>query len=66
MKNTLIITLVLSILAAGIVGLMMVFGFLDVGDAGPIILKTIGAFVILAVCAAAIGALMSGKSNSQD
>ena len=65
MKNTLIITLVLAILAAGIVGLMLVFGFLDAGDAGPILLKTIGGFAILALCAIAIGALMSGKKNTQ-
>ena len=66
MKNTVIITLVLAVLAAGIVGLMLVFGFLDVGDAGPILLKTVGAFGILAACAVAIGLLMSGKKNSQD
>lgn len=66
MKNTVIITLVLAILAAGIVGLMLVFGFLDAGDAGPILLKTVGAFAILAVCAIAISALMSGKSKTQD
>ena len=66
MKNTVIITLVLAILAAGIVGLMLVFGFLDAGDAGPILLKTVGAFAILAVCAIAISALMSGKSKPQD
>lgn len=66
MKNTVIITLVLAVLAAGIVGLMLVFGFLDVGDAGPILLKTIGAFAILAICAIAISALMSGKSKTQD
>ena len=66
MKNTLIITLVLAILAAGIVGLMLVFGFLDAGEAGPILLKTVAGFAILAVCAIALGALMSGKSNSQD
>jgi hypothetical protein len=65
-KNTVIITLVLAILAAGIVGLMLVFGFLDAGDAGPILLKTVGAFAILAVCAIAISALMSGKSKPQD
>ena len=65
MNKTLIITLVLAILAAGNVGLMLVFGFLDAGDAGPILLKTIGGFAILAVCALAIGALMPGKSKSQ-
>ena len=63
MKNTLIITLVLAIIAAGIVGLMLVFGLLDAGAAGPILLKTIGGFVILAVCAAAISLLMSAKKN---
>ncbi len=66
MKNTAIITLVLAILAAGTVGLMLVFGFLDAGDAGPILLKMVGGFVILAVCAAAISALMFGKKSSQD
>ncbi len=66
MKNAVIITLVLAILAAGVVGLMLVFGFLDAGDAGPILLKTIGAFAILAVCAIAIGLLMPGKKNSQE
>jgi hypothetical protein len=66
MKNTVIITLVLAILAAGVVGLMLVFGFLDVGDAGPILLKTVGGFAILAACAIAIGLLMPGKKNSQE
>ena len=66
MKNTIIITLVLAILASGIVGLMLVFGFLDVGDAGPILLKTVAGFGILAACAVAIGLLMSGKKDSQD
>ena len=66
MNKTLIITLVLAILAAGIVGLMLVFGFLDAGDAGPILLKTIGGFAILAICAIAIGALMSGKAKPQE
>lgn len=66
MKNTVIITLVLAILAAGIVALMLVFGFLDVGDAGPILLKTVGAFVILAACAIGISALMPGKKKPQE
>lgn len=66
MKNTVVITLVLAILAAGVVGLMLVFGFLDVGDAGPILLKTIGGFTVLAACAIAISLLMSGDKNSQD
>lgn len=66
MRNTIIITLVLAILAAGIVGLMLVFGILDLGDAGPILLKSIGGFVIIAVCAVAISALMTGKSKQQD
>lgn len=66
MKNTVIITLALAIMAAGIVGLMLVFGFLDIGDAGPILLKTIGGFVILAACAIAISALMAGKSKPQE
>jgi hypothetical protein len=66
MKNTVILTLVLAILAAGIVGLMLIFDFLDVGDAGPILLKTVGAFGILAVCAVAIGLLMSGKKSPQE
>lgn len=66
MKNTVVITLVLAILAAGIVGLMLVFGFLDAGDAGPILLKTVAGFVILAVCAIAIGLLMGGKKDAPD
>ncbi len=66
MKNTVIITLVLAILAAGVVGLMLVFGFLDIGKAGPILLKTIGGFVILAACAIAISALMPRKSKTQE
>ena len=66
MKNTVIITLVLAILAAGIVGLMLVFGFLDAGEAGPILLKTVGGFAILAICAIAIGLLMSGKKKTQE
>jgi len=64
MKNTIIITLVLAIIAAGIVGLMLVFGLLDAGAAGPILLKTVGGFVILAVCAVAISLLMAGKKDS--
>ena len=64
MKNTVIITLVLAIIAAGLVGLMLVFDILDVGDAGPILLKTIGGFVIVGVCVVAIGLLMGGKKSS--
>jgi hypothetical protein len=66
MKNTVIITLVLAVLAAGIVGLMLVFGFLDAADAGPLLLKTVGGFAIVGGCAIAISLLMSGKKNSQE
>ena len=65
MNKTLTITLVLAILAAGVVGLMYVFGFMEPGRAGEVLLKTVGGFVIIGACAAAIGALMSGKKDSQ-
>jgi hypothetical protein len=66
MKNTIIITLVLSVLAAGAIGLMWMFGFMSADRAGPILLKTVGAFVIVGACVAAIGALMPAKKGSQD
>jgi len=66
MNKTLTITLVLAILAAGVVGLMYTFGFIEPDRAGEILLKTVGGFVIVGVCAAAIGALMSGKKDSKE
>ncbi|MGI9270315.1 MAG: hypothetical protein ACR2QT_00970 [Woeseiaceae bacterium] len=66
MKNTAIITVVLAILAAGVVGLMMLFGFIDAERAGPILMKTVGAFLIVGICVVAIGALMPAKKDSQD
>ena len=63
MNKTLTITLVLAILAAGIIGLMYTFGFMQADRAGEILLKTVGGFVIVGGCAAAIGALMSGKKE---
>ena len=66
MKNTAIITVVLAILAAGFIGLMLLFGFMDMDKAGPILVKTVGAFLIVGICIAAIGALMPAKKDSQD
>ena len=66
MKNTAIVTLVLAILAAGVVGLLLVFGFISADEAGPILLKTIGGFVIVGICVAAISALMPHKKDPQD
>ena len=66
MKNIVVITLVLSVLAAGVIGLMLLFNFLDTERAGPILLKTVGGFLILGACAAAISALMPGKKELRD
>ena len=66
MKNTAIVTLVLAILAAGVVGLMWLFGFIQADDAGPILLKTVAGFVIVGVCIAAIGALLPARKDPQD
>lgn len=66
MKNIAIIILVLAILAAGVIGLLLVFGLLDADRAGPMLLKTVGGFVILGACAAAISALMPAKKEPQD
>jgi hypothetical protein len=66
MKNTAVITLVLAILAAGVIGLMLLFGFIDADKAGPILMKTVGGFVIVGICVAAIGALMPARKDSQE
>ncbi len=66
MKNIIVITLVLSVLAAGVFGLMWMFDFIDAERAGPNLLKTVGGFVILGACAAAISALMPARKNSRD
>lgn len=66
MKTTAIVTLVLAILAAGAVGLMMLFGFIDAEKAGPILMKTVGGLLIVGVCVAAISALMPARKESQD
>lgn len=63
MKNIVVITLVLSVLAAGVIGLMWLFGLMDADRAGPNLLKTVGGFVILGACAAAISALMPTKKD---
>jgi hypothetical protein len=64
MKNIVVVTLVLSVLAAGIIGLMLLFGFIDAESVGGTLLKTVGGFVILGACAAAISALMPAKKDS--
>ena len=66
MKNTAVITLVLAIFAAGVIGLMLLFGFIDADKAGPILMTTVGGFVIVGICVAAIGALMPARKDSQD
>lgn len=66
MKNIVVITLVLAIIAAGIVGLLMIFGMMDAEKAMPILGKTVGAFVLLGAIAAAISALMPAKKEPQD
>ncbi len=63
MKIIVIITLVLSVLAAGAIGLMWLFDFMDANRAGPVLLKTVGGFLILGACAAAIGALMPARKD---
>ncbi|MDH4125334.1 MAG: hypothetical protein OEW64_09005 [Gammaproteobacteria bacterium] len=66
MKNIVVITLVLSVLAAGVIGLMWLFGFMDAERVGPNLLKTVGGFVILGACAAAISALLPARKDSGD
>jgi hypothetical protein len=63
MKNILIITLVLAVLSAGLIGLLVLFGMMDTAAAGPILAKSIGGFAILGACAAAISALMPARRN---
>lgn len=66
MKNIVVITLVLSVLAAGLIGLLWVFGFMEADRAASNLLKTVGGFVILGGCAAAISALMPARKDSAD
>jgi hypothetical protein len=66
MKNIAIIILVLAILAAGVIGLMVLFGFMAVDGVVTTLLKIIGGFAILGVCAAAISALMPARKESAD
>jgi hypothetical protein len=66
MKNIVVITLVLSVLAAGIIGLLWLFDFMDADRAAANLLKTVGGFVILGGCAAAISALLPASKDSSD
>lgn len=66
MKNIVVITLVLSVLAAGVLGLMVVFGFMPADGVLSTLLKVVGGFLILGACAAAISALMPERKESQD
>lgn len=63
MKNILIITLVLAVLSAGLIGLLVLFDMMDAAAAGPILLKTVGGFAIIGACAAVISALLPEKRN---
>jgi len=66
MKNIAVITAVLSVIAAGIIGLMVLFDFMQADGVVIVLLKVIGGFVILGGCAAAISALMPAQKESQD
>jgi len=66
MKNIVVITAVLSVIAAGITGLMVLFGFMPADGVAIMLLKVIGGFVILGACAAAISALMPAQKKPQD
>jgi len=66
MKNIAIITVVLSVLAAGVIGLMVLFGFMPTDGAVSVLLKVVGGFVILGACAAAVSALMPAQKKPQD
>ena len=63
MKNIVIITALLSVLAAGIVGLLFIFEVMAADRAIAVLGKTIAAFVVVGACAAAISALMPGKKD---
>lgn len=66
MKNIVVITLVLSVFAAGLIGLMVLFGFMQAEGVVSTLLKVVGGFLILGACAAAISALMPARKESQD
>ena len=64
MKNIVVITLVLSVLAAGVIGLMVLFGFMPADGVLSTLLKVVGGFLIIGACAAAIAALMPARKDS--
>jgi len=66
MKNILVVTLVLCIISAAVIGLMVLFGFMQTDGAGTTLLKVVGGFLILGACAAAVSALMPARKGSQD
>jgi putative effector of murein hydrolase LrgA (UPF0299 family) len=66
MKNIAVITVVLSVIAAGIIGLMVLFDLMQADGIVIVLLKVVGGFVILGACAAAISALMPAQKESQD
>ena len=61
MKQILTITIVLTIIAAAIVGCLYIFELMSYEDAMSNLLKVGGAIVLLGVCSAAISALMGAR-----
>ena len=66
MKNIFIVTLVLCVIAAAVVGLMVLFGFMQADGAMANLLKVVGGFLILGACVAAISALMPARKDPQN
>jgi len=61
MKQILTIAIVLTIIAAAIVGCLYIFELMSYEDAISNLLKVGGAILLLGACSAAISALMSAK-----
>lgn len=66
MKRIITITGFFAILGIAIVGILYIFDVMSLEDSRSVLLKTLGAIVLLGGCTAFIKLLMSSKEESPD
>jgi type IV secretory pathway VirB2 component (pilin) len=66
MKRIITITGFFAILGIAIVGILYIFDVMSFEDSRSVLLKTLGAIVLLGGCTALIKLLMSNKEESPD
>ncbi len=66
MKRIITITGFFAILGIAIVGCLYIFGVMSLEDSRSVLLKSLGAIVLLGGCTALIKLLMSSKEESPD